>query len=121
VLGLLLGAAASVGLAAVGIIVALILSVSGASALIWAYFKAGSGKAIIAQQDAAIHALEVTIQEYDRWKVQIMADHARMAEKLQLLEEMVTQAAKVDQLITIVREGFEKLGCVLTEPTEGAK
>lgn len=110
-------AAADSILSAAGIVVAIILGVIGAASLAWTYFRAGAGRSIISQQDAAINALKTfadeQVRQNDDLKAQVgqlKTEHDRMNEELKTLRELVTQAAKVDSLIILVQDGFQQLG-----------
>lgn len=97
-----------------------ILSILGLIAVVasaWVYFRHGTGKELIDQQDRAIGALKAIVDEQDRQikalkdqNLQQGAQLEQQARQLRVLTEAVTQAAKVDQLTTLVRTGFQKLG-----------
>lgn len=110
-------AAAYTILSGIGIVVGVLIGLAGAVALTWTYFKGNAGSELIKQQDAAINALkeicdlqEKKITSQEREIAELKESDRRRSDEMARLTELVTQAAKVDQLIILVQDGFEQLG-----------
>lgn len=98
-----------------GFVIALFGLVALAAAC-WIYFKASTGQALIKQQDMALHAQELRldeqghqIEEQSKKIDALVQQNESQAAEIKRLTELVTQAAKVDALIRAVEDGFGRL------------
>jgi hypothetical protein len=83
---------------------------AAACAMLFAYFRANTGKQLIGQQSAAIEALQATNADQERRLKAFEEASVHMSSELNTLRELVTQAAKVDELAILVKTGFTRLG-----------